>query len=57
MEEVQAAIEIVKMPLEVGGKTIEISSRVISNSVETMINMVRFFWPIKGTAQKELFSR
>lgn len=52
MEEVQAAIEIVKMPLEVGGKTIEISSRVISNSVETMINMVRFFGLLKEQLRK-----
>lgn len=52
MEEVQAAIEIVKIPLEVGGKSIEIGSKVISNSVETMINMVRFFALLKEQLQK-----
>lgn len=56
MEEIQSAIEIVKMPLQVGGKTVEVAARVMSEGINSMISLVKFVSLLREQLKKEQFS-
>ncbi len=56
MEEIQSAVEIVKMPLEVGGQTVEVAARVMSEGINSMISLVKFVSLLQEQLKREQFS-
>lgn len=53
MEEIQAAVEIVKVPLQVGTQAIEVAARVTESSVQTMMALAKFVVQLKKQLEKE----
>lgn len=53
MEEIQAAVEIVKIPLQVGTQTVEVAARVMESSIQTMMTLAKFVLQLKKQLEKE----